>query len=166
VFFKATALEPDGTNCTAHAAVTINNGPKEQLFKCTDNNASIFYGSLSMLGSTWDGGPVRFTLHIFHSTTETITYAGDFSAQCKAPGETVDNTWGTAIAADVAITTANRIPRATTTDVTPVGTCAAGDNLFFRYVVDAANFSTNSANAWIYGVTLSYLTSTRNADNE
>ena len=165
-FFKANALEVDGTNCTAHTAVTINSGPKESLFKCTDNNASIFFGSLSMLGTGWDAGAIRVTLHILHTTTETITWAADASAQCHAAGETIDSSWSSGVAVDVAITTANRIPRTTSTDITPAGTCAVGDNLFFRVVVDAANFSTNAANSWVYGVTLTYLTSTRNADNE
>jgi hypothetical protein len=104
----------------------------------------------------WDGGTVTFELTLFHGTTESITFAGDFSAQCHAAGEVLDSSWGTAAAADVSITTANQQVNATTAAVTPTGTCAAGDLLAWRYVVDAANFSANAANSKVLGVKMEY----------
>jgi hypothetical protein len=126
----------------------------------------MFFGSVSMLRTGWDAGPVQFTLHLFHSTTESITFAGDFSAQCRGDSDPINNTWGTGVAADVAITTANDTERQTTGDVTPDGTCAVGDLLIWRYVVDATNFSANAANAKVIGVTLTYKLKTRNGLDE
>jgi hypothetical protein len=101
---------------------------------------------------------VTFTLSLYHATTESITFAGDFSAQCRRAGTTdvINSTYGTAVAADVSITTAHEIEEATTAAVTPNGTCAAEAWLQWRYVVDAANFSANAANAKVLGVTMKY----------
>lgn len=156
VFFPAIALEPDNNECGPFTTITLNGGPVQTMFSCVDSSTSRFFGSLSMLRTGWDGGPIQLTLHVYHPTTEPITFAGNFDAQCRAPGEAVSNTWSAAAAAWVAITTAHHTPRATTADITPAGTCAAGDNLWFRYTVDATNFSTNATNARVYGVTLSY----------
>jgi hypothetical protein len=89
----------------------------------------------------YNAGTVTFELMVFHETTESITFAGDFS--CKAAGDSDDLdgvTWGTGVAADVSITTANDVEFQTTSAVTCSGTPAAGDALFWRYVVDANNF--------------------------
>jgi hypothetical protein len=166
IYFPAGALSTDGTNCGEITEQTLNSGPKVWAFSCADSNSSMFFGSVSMLRTGWDAGPVQFTLHLFHSTTESITFAGDFSAQCRGDSDPINNTWGTGVAADVAITTANDTERQTTGDVTPDGTCAVGDLLIWRYVVDATNFSANAANAKVIGVTLTYKLKTRNGLDE
>lgn len=153
IYFDAAALTPDGTNCAAPSEQTLNSGPKTWTMRCADSNSSIFYGKVRM-PPTWNAGTVTFTLSLYHATTETITFAGDFAAACRAAGGTVNSTYGTAVAADVAITTAHQIAEATTTAVTPNGTCAANDWLFFKYTVDATNFSANAANAHILGVAI------------
>ena len=142
-------LTPDGTNCAQPTQQTLNSGPVVWTFSCADSNSSIIYGQTVLQVPITTA---KFRLSLFHGTTETITFAGDFSAQCRANGTVPNTSWGTAVAADVAITTANQIAEATTTAVTPNGTCSVGATLFWRYVVDATNFSTNSANAKVLSV--------------
>jgi hypothetical protein len=153
IYFDAGALTADGTLCADPTEQTLNSGPKTWAFSCADDNGSIFYGKVRM-PSTYNGGTVTFTLSLYHATTETITFAGDFSAQCRDTTSTINSTWGTAVAADVSITTAHRVAEATSAAVTPNGSCAASSWLIFRYVVDATNFSANSANAKVIGVTI------------
>lgn len=155
IAWDAGGLNVDGTNCTVPTEQALNSSEKTWAFSCADNNASIFGGKVRM-PVAWDGDTVAFVLSLFHGTTETITFAGDFSAQCRGAGDTINSTYGTAVAADVAITTANQVAEATTAAVTPNGSCAGGKWLLWRYVVDAANFSANAANSKILGVTLRY----------
>jgi hypothetical protein len=155
MYWPAGSLSSDGTNCTDPAEVTLNSGPKLYTISCADNAASIVYGSVVM-PDAWDAGTVTFEITAWHGTTETITFAGDFSAQCRAAGEVPSSTWGTAVAADVSITTANQIEMATTAAVTAAGTCAAGDALFWRWVMDATTCPANCANTDIVGVKMEY----------
>ncbi len=158
IWFGAGALSTDATNCAAPTEQTLNSGVKLWAFSCADSASSIFYGSIVMPDG-WDAGTLTFELTLFHATTETITFAGDFSAQCHGAGEVLDSTWGSAVAADVSITTANQQVNATSAAVTPSGTCAAGDFLAWRYVVDNVNFSTNAANSKVLGVKMEYTAS-------
>lgn len=155
IYWDAGAINVDGTNCTAPTEQALNSSEKTWAFSCADSNSSIFSGKVRMPKS-YDGGTVTFTLSLFHGTTESITFAGDFSAQCRAAGTAINSTYGTAVAADVSITTANQIAEATTAAVTPNGSCAGNAFLLWRYVVDAANFSTNAANSKVLGVTMKY----------
>jgi hypothetical protein len=148
-YWDGGALTPDGTQCADPTKQTINSGPVIYTFSCADNAASIFYGQVQLLRAI---STATFKLTLWHGTTETITFAGDFSAQCRAAGTAPNATFGTAVAADVAITTANNLVETTSAAVTPNGTCSIGSTLFFRYVVDAANFSANAANAKVISV--------------
>ena len=147
-FFDAYNIRKS-SDCTAATDSTINSGPIVGTFTCSDLNTAIFYGS------TWL--PVAITtatlqLVVNHGTSESITFAGDFSAQCRAAGTTVNSTWSTGVGADITITTANQNAMSTAVALTPNGTCSAGAMLSWRYVIDAANFSTNAANTRIIGV--------------
>ena len=153
IYFGAGGINVDGTNCAVPTEQNLNSSEKTWAFSCADSNSSVFSGKVRM-PLTWDGGTITFTLALFHDTTETITFAGDFSAQCRAAGTAINSTYGTAVAADVAITTANQIAEATTAAVTPNGSCVGGAWLLWRYVVDATNFSTNAANSKVLGVTI------------
>lgn len=157
-WFDPQLMISDGTNCAAPAAERHNSGPRQWTFSCADDNGSTFEGSAQMPDS-YDGGTVTFTLSLYHATTETITFAGDFAAMCRRSGDTINNTFGTAVAADVAITTAHNVAQATTAAVTPNGTCAGGAMLYWRYTVDAANFSANAANSKVIGVNMEYTVS-------
>lgn len=166
IYLPALALEVDGTFCTHAASLLINGGPRVTPIQCADNAGSVFHGSVPMLGTGWDGGTVQLTLHLTHPTTEAITFAGDWSGMCRSNSDVINATWGTAVQGDAAITTAHDLVQQTSAAVTLDGTCAAGDHIFFRFVVDAATFSTNAASTRILGVTLHYLTDTRNGNDE
>jgi len=156
IYWDAGGINVDASNCTTPTEQALNSAEKTWAFSCADSNSSIFGGKVRM-PVAYDGGTVTFTLTLFHGTTETITFAGDFSAQCRAAGAAINSTYGTAVAADVSITTANLIAEATTAAVTPNGTCTGGGvTILWRYVVDAANFSANAANSKVLGVTMKY----------
>jgi len=153
IYFDAGSITTDGTNCGTPTEQTLVSGPKTWAFSCADNGASIFYGKIRLPVAITTAA---FTLTLFHATTETITFAGSFDAQCHAAGTAVSATWGTSQTANVAITTANQIAEATSAAVTPNGTCSKGSMLFWRYVVNAASFDTNAANAKVLSVGLKY----------
>jgi len=162
IVWMAAAMTADGTNCADPTEFTMDSGPEMWGFSCGDSNSSIFYGSVIM-PDAWDAGVVDFELTLFHVTTETITFAGDFG--CKTAGDSQDfdgATWSASpVAADVGITTANDMEYGTAADVTCSGTAAAGDILVWRYVVDATNFSTNAANAKVIAVKMEYAVDSR-----
>lgn len=166
VYFPALALEVDGTNCVYAAALQLNSGPQVTPLRCADSASSVFEGNISMLGSGWDGGPLRFSLHVHHGTTESIVFAGDWSAMCRGDSDGINNTWGTPVQGDVSIDTAHDLEQQMSADVTPNGTCAPGDHIFFRFVVDDVTFPANAANVNVLGVSMHFLQSTRNGDDE
>ena len=157
MYWPAGAMSADGTQCADPAEVTLNSGPKQYTVSCTDNASSVVYGQ-TIMPDGWDAGTVVFEITVWHGTTESITYAGDFSAQCRGDSETVSSTWGTVQSADVSITTANDIEMETTSALTPAGTCAAGDHLWWRWVMDAVASDANAANTDILGVKMEYTT--------
>ena len=139
VWIGAGALYGDGTQCPERpTAVTINSGPKIPTFICTDNNSSILYGMLRMPGD-WDGGTITFTHSYIQTAADTGVLNGDVAAQCRGAGETVSSTWGSEVAIDdAAVTGTNTNDLTTSAAVTPAGTCAAGDMLYFYYALDTA----------------------------
>lgn len=134
VWIGAGALYGDGTQCPERpTAVTINSGPKIPTFICTDNNASRLTGMLRMPGD-WDGGTITITHSYIQTAADTGILNGDVAAQCRGAGETVSATWGTEVAIDdAAVTGTNTNDLTTSGAVTPAGTCAAGDMLYFYY---------------------------------
>lgn len=163
IYIDAGGMNVDGTNCTAPTEQALNSSEKTWAFSCADSNSSIFSSKVRMPAS-WDGGTVTFTLSLFHATAESITFAGDFSAECRAAGTAINSTYGTVQAADVSITTANNVAEATTAALTPNGTCTtAGTFLMWKYVVDAANFSTNAANSKVLSVSITYSEKSRSS---
>jgi hypothetical protein len=161
MYWGAGAISSDGTQCADPTEVTLNSGPKLFSISCADNAASIIYGS-TVMPDGWDAGTVTFEIMVWHGTTETITFAGDFQAQCRASGEVPSGTWApdpvdANSQADVSITTANQIVSATTGGaITPAGTCAVGDMLFWKWTMDAANTDANGANTDILGVKMEF----------
>lgn len=153
----AAMLDGDGTNCPARpTAVTINSGPKLPTFICADSSSSILYGAVRM-PDDWDGGTITFQHVYIQTAADTSALNGDVSAQCRGNGETVSSTWGTAIAIDDAAVSGSNINDMTTSAaVTPAGTCAAGDMLYFRYVLDATGTTTATATLHHLGFYVKY----------
>lgn len=145
VWFGAGSLSTDGTQCAAPAEVTINSGPKIWTIICTENDASSIYGYLRMPDS-WDGGTVTFTHVYIQTAADTGSMLGELSAQCHGNGETVDSTWGSVVELDdAAVTGSNKNDMITSTAVTPAGTCAASDMLYWRWQYDATGNPTTAA---------------------
>jgi len=156
VWFGAGALSTDGTQCAAPAEVTINSGPKLFTIICTDNDASTIYGSVGMPDS-YDGGTVTFEGQFIQTAANTSAMNSDIAAECKGTGETVNSTWGTEVAMDIAnMTGSNAIDHVTSAAVTANGTCAAGDTLFFRWQLDAAGTTTAVATLHVVGFKMEY----------
>ena len=132
VWIGAGNLYGDGTNCPERpTAVTINSGPKIPTFICADNNSSRLTGMLRMPGD-WDGGTITLTHASIQTAADTNALNADVAAQCRGAGETVSSTWGTEVAIDDAAVSGSNINDLTTSGaITPAGTCAAGDMLYF-----------------------------------
>jgi hypothetical protein len=144
-WFGAGALSTDGTQCAAPAEVTINSGPKIWTVICTENDAATLYWSLKT-PDNWDGG--TFTVdHVYIQTAaDTGSMLGELSAQCHGNGETVDSSWSAAVELDdAAVTGSNKNDMITSTAITPSGTCAAGDMVYFRWQYDATGNPTTAA---------------------
>jgi hypothetical protein len=155
-WFGAGSLSTDGTQCAAPAEVTINSGPKIWTIICTDNDSSTIYGSVGMPDS-WDGGTVTFEHQYIQTAANTGALNGDIAAQCRGATEVPSSTWGTEVAIDdAAVTGTNAIDHTTSAAVTPAGTCAGGDTLFFRYQVDATGTTTTAASLHHVGFKMEY----------
>jgi hypothetical protein len=156
VFWPAGSLSSDGTQCAVPVEVTINSGPKQYAIVCADNDASIIYGHV-LMPDGWNAGTVTFELEYLQSAADTGALNADVAAQCHAAGETVNNTWGTEVAIDdAAVTGSNGVDTATSAAVTPAGTCAAGDSLWWYIAIDATGTDTAVATLNILGVKMEY----------
>ena len=156
VYRDAFQLTPDGTNCVARQDVLGAAGsPYTDTITCANLTTSIIYGKLPVteLGGC-PASTMSLSMHVWHGTTETLTFGGDFSAMYRRWGTTdvTNTTWGTGVAANPSITTANEIETATAATVTPNGTCSTSAFLFFRYVRTVQG--ANTANTRVLGVTL------------
>ncbi len=142
----AGSLDGDGTQCPALATtVTINSGPKIPTFICTENDASTLYGSFKLVDN-WDAGTITVTHVYIQTAADTGSMLGEVSMQCHGNGETVDSTYGTMVELDdAAVTGSNKNDFITSTAVTPAGTCAAGDMLYFRWQYDGTGNPTTAA---------------------
>ena len=154
-YWDAGGMSTDGSFCDTPTEQILNSGIKLWTFSCAQSGSSVFYGS-AVMPDSYSGGAVTFELNLFHPTTETITFAGSFSAQCRAAGTTINAVWGTAVATNVAITTGNQLVNTTSAPVSPNGSCAGGDFFTWRYVVNAGSFSPPAANTRVIGVKMEY----------
>lgn len=154
-FFAAWSLNADGTQCAAPTAVTLNSGPIVGSIVCADNAASAFYGDMG-LPDNYDGGTITVKLHA-HRATGSGTLTFNFSAQCRGADEVPSSTWGSAVAVSITFDLANELEQVESAAITPAGTCAAGDHLFFRAVMNAT--ATDVADANIVGVSVGFAVS-------
>ncbi|MBU1567731.1 MAG: hypothetical protein KJ630_19165 [Proteobacteria bacterium] len=156
ISWNAGGMVADGTQCADPAKVTINSGPADYTIICADNDASTIYGHVLMPDS-WDGGTVTLELEYLQSAADTGVLNADVAAQCRGAGETVSNTWGTEVALDdAAVTGSNAVDHTTTAAITPAGTCAGGDSLYWRYQIDATGTTTAVATLHHIGAKVEY----------
>jgi hypothetical protein len=145
VWFGAGSMSTDGTQCAAPAEVTINSGPKVWSVICTENDAGSMYFSVKMPDS-YDGGTVTLTSSIVQTAADTGSMLLDAAAQCRGNGEAPSSTWGSEVAIDDAgVTGSNQNDFITSGAITPAGTCAAGDMMYFRVQIDATGNPTTAA---------------------
>lgn len=160
IWFGAGSLSTDGTQCAAPAEVTINSGPKIWTIICTENDAATMHGSVKMPDS-WDAGTITLEVVYIQTAADTGTIKLDAGAQCRGTGEAV-STWGTEVDMDSTGTGSNKNDYATSAAITPTGTCAAGDMLYFRVQVDAtSNPTTAAATLNFVGFKMEYSTTSR-----
>lgn len=138
IAWKPGDLEVDGTNCTAPASTTINGTGRTKAIICTNNAASAIYGA-TLMPDSWDGGQVRAL--VAGTTSEAADSGlvwGFFDAICAGDGETISGSWGTAGAHSMAVGGQWSQQLSNGPLVTPAGTCAGGDILYWRWRVDDA----------------------------
>lgn len=136
VGFDAFSMIGDGTQCPEDPSiVTLNSGPKDASFICTDNNASRLEGG-TVMPDGWDGGTVTFELHYIQTAADTLILNSDIACQARGEGETTNDTFGTEKAIDdAAVTGSNNDDFTTSAAVTcdcPTS-CQGGDVLRWRW---------------------------------
>jgi hypothetical protein len=161
IWIPAGAMSTDGTNCAAPAEVTINSGAKRWTIICLDNDSSTAYFEVSMPDS-WDGGTVTVMGSFIQTAADTSNMNADIALACRADGTTINNTWGTEVAMDTAMTGSSAIDTITTGAVTPNGTCTgAGTLLQGRWQLDATGTTTAVATLHLVGFKIEYSTKSR-----
>ncbi len=145
--YDATEINADAAQCTATAQAAINSGPIVDTFTCTDNDASILYGHLTM-PNNWDAGTILFSRRGINvnATPDGNVVSFDFSAMCRADGGIIDATWGTEVPGAITFDGAQFdietvVTTAVTPDNTPTG-CAAGSTVFWRASWNASDSTT------------------------
>lgn len=160
VYFPAGALSTDGTQCAAPAEVTINSGAKRWTIICADNDASTIYGEVEM-PDAWDGGTVTAMGSFVQTAADTNAMNSDIAFACRANGDTINNTWGTEVAMDIAnMGGSSKIDTVTTAAATPNGTCTGNGTLLqFRWQLDATGTTTAVATLHMLGFKIEYTVS-------
>ena len=98
-----------------------------------------------------------FELEYLQTAADTNALNSDVTAMCRGATETVNNTWGTEQAIDDAgVTGSNAVDHTTSAAVTPNGTCAGGDTLFWRWQLDATGTTTAVATLHMMGMKMEY----------
>lgn len=156
VAWDASGIVADGTQCADPAKVTLNSGPAQYTIICADNDGSTMYGHVTMPDS-WDGGTVTLEMEYVQTAADTSALNMDVAMQCRGAGETVSSTWGSEIAIDdTNVTGSNGVDQTTSGAVTPAGTCAGGDALWWRVQLDATGTTTAVATLNFTGAKLEY----------
>lgn len=156
MYWGAGSMSTDGTDCAAPAEVTINSGPKMFTVICTDSATGVMHGSTVMPDSWTAASTVTFDLSYIQTAADTGVMNADVAAQCRNATTTVNSIFGTAIAIDdAAVTGSNAIDQTTSAAVTPDGTCAGGDILFWT-VTTAIEGTSAAATLHFVGVKMEY----------
>jgi hypothetical protein len=148
--FSALDVVPDGQFCLDTYSLAINSGAELQVVECADNDSSVFYAETQL--DRYGGGNIQVTLRALNTNaTPSGVLDIDFSAQCRGDSDLENSTFGTEVAAAITFDTQNDQETVTTADITPNGTCAAGDTLIIQAAVDATATTTQVADTFIRG---------------
>jgi len=131
-------VETDGTKCATQAPSTVNSGAILQDFGCEAFSVTggRFYGFMPMRPS-WNEGTGIFRLWIRTLTTNTTTWLADVALWCAGSTDAIpsDTNFDSATPQEVSITLAGTAVRQQFDDtpaITPGGSCATGDILWWR----------------------------------
>lgn len=156
IFWDAGGMTPDGTQCADATRQTINSGPTQYTVICADNDASSLYGH-AIMPDSWDGGTVTLELEYVQTAADTSALNADVAMMCRGATETINSTWGSEVAIDdAAVTGSNGVDHTTSAAVTPNGTCAGGDTLYWRIQLDATGTTTAVATLHFLGAKVEY----------
>ncbi len=152
--WNAFDMMPDGQFCKGPVGVTINSGPIVGSIDCDDSATSVLYGDVLL--ELYEGGTLIFTVEAINvNATPSGALDFDFSAQCRGDSDVVNATWGSAVQATMTFATQYDVMHGDTVGaVTPDGTCAAGDTLYWRAVMDDTATTTEVADVSITGISL------------
>jgi len=164
-WFGAGELSTDETNCTVPAEHQINGGPKLWTIQCGNNSSSIIYGNAGMPDS-YNGGTVKFRLK---AVNENAGASGNlsisFSAMCRTDGDSINAVWGTPVSMTTTFTAQYVMEYSNAITVTPQGSCAGGEHLFWKATLNASpSTTTQMANVYILGAKMEYPTNTWSDD--
>lgn len=158
--WDASAFTVDGTQCTTPASAAVNSGPILYTTTCADNDAGIIYGS-AVMPDSWDAGTVTLEVSAWDETADPAgTMAFDASAMCRRASDTLNNTFGDAVALDMSFADAGTaqydVVQTTSGAITPNGTCAAGALLIWKLKVDATATDATAANIRVHQVKMEF----------
>jgi len=159
LYWDAGAIRPDGTQCVA-VGPTVNSGPSIDGITCTENAAAKLSVKVR-LPDRYTGADLYCRL-VAHDVDSLGHVSGwDARAQCRTPGtDTINATWGTAVAMNVTMTTANIPYSSAEATITPNGGCLGGDMLYLELNMNTTA-NTDDNDAVIEGLTCEYLASSR-----
>jgi len=141
IVWDASAFTVDGTQCVAPTSSAVNSGPLLYRTTCADNDAGTIQGSVVMPDS-WNASTITLEVTAWDETADPAgTLAFDASAMCRRASDTINGTFGDAIAVDMSFADAGTaqydVVQTTSAAITPNGTCAAGALLIWQLKVDA-----------------------------
>ena len=153
-YWSPMSVDVDGTNCTAATSEVVNGSEKIKNFSCQDGGK--FTGQLVLPLSYSDNGALSFRLKFRTLGTSSVTAAYDVSAWCRGANDPIDSTYSTVVSCDVTTGTTANLIKECNVNFTPNGTCAGGDLLSWRAVIDDATNGATAAHGKILGGMLSY----------
>jgi hypothetical protein len=159
--WRGGSLITDGTQCVIPALHTINGGPKVYVVNCTKNAAAALYGDVT-LPENYTGGALTFEMEVVHeNTAPDNAYSFNVSCQCRRHNDVISNTWSaTPRAMTATFSSGDQFKEkhaATSPGVTCAGTCAPGNAVYWRAVMDtAATTTTTWSDVYILGIRMDY----------
>lgn len=144
-YVSAYMLQGDGAQCPARPTVVTISNMAMPTYICTENNSARLRAMIPMRND-WDGGVIYIKPYYSQTAADTGSVALEVAAACRALGTAFNGTYGTEIDVDdAALVGSGAIEATLSAAVTPNGTCAPNDLLFFYIDVDATDNPTTAA---------------------
>jgi len=131
----------DGTRCKPPVEATINSGAAIGTMDCDNHASSQFEGNRRL--DDYGGGTIVFTLRAVNvNATPSGVMDWDFRASCRGDGDAMNDTWSANAAAAITFATQFAEEHVSTAAVTPDGSCAVGDTLYWQAILDEPSTTT------------------------